>query len=259
MKYVTSLRSSIACLTLAISSISNVYAKNLDDIARDAARKHKVDENLICAIINQESRWKQNAVSRAGAIGVMQIMPKTARKSCNLSSGDLYDPTKNINCGVSYFKKQYDQFKSIKLALCAYNAGPHRITEYDGCPPYQETQNYQRKILQAWRGGYQCPNGIGQRPIVNNSISVKKVADQKFLTGNYTPKKWWIFVCEAINTEYYKKYSTPAISYAQKTTWLQILRATVTDIHTDERRTKKSRAWSKKRIKNRIVAACKES
>ncbi len=256
MKYV--LTSSIA-LALAISSISNVYAKNLEEIVREAARKHKVDENLICAIINQESRWKQNAVSHAGAIGVMQIMPKTGKKHCNLSSGDLYDPTKNINCGVSYFKTQYDQFKSVKLALCAYNAGPHRITEYNGCPPYGETQNYQRKILKAWRGGYQCPNGIGQTRIVNNSISVKKIADQKFLAGSYEPSRWWIFVCEAINAEYYKKYSTPAISHAQKTTWLQILRATVTDIHRDELRTKKSRAWSKKRIKNRIVAACKEN
>jgi soluble lytic murein transglycosylase-like protein len=86
----------------------------------------------------------------------MNIMPATARSPCNLRINELFNPSKNIKCGVSYFKKQLVRFNSIQLALCAYNAGPHRIVMYGGCPPFKETQYYKKAILADYNRGNAC-------------------------------------------------------------------------------------------------------
>lgn len=249
-------------LSLAIGVIPCADARTFEKIARQVAKKYGVDASLVCAIINQESRWKQYAVSRAGAIGLMQIMPRTGRDACGLTKRELYDPYKNINCGVKYFRKQLKRFRSKKLALCAYNAGPHRVKKYNGCPPFKETKNYYRKILADWRKGKSCPSN--KFTINNPSLSAKIIADSLFVKGNFKPLEWWRLVCKSIDMIYdieMGKTQRYAVGKSAKTrvqinTWLKILDTTVNDIYKDERRLKGSGAMPKSRIKNNIINAC---
>jgi soluble lytic murein transglycosylase-like protein len=119
----------------------------LVEMAKKMALKHQVDISLIFAMIKQESNWKSNVVSHAGAIGIMQIMPSTGRSFCGLSKKQLYNPHLNLDCGIRYLKKQLERFGSMKLALCAYNAGPGRVAKLKRCPRFKETTNYVNNIL----------------------------------------------------------------------------------------------------------------
>ncbi|MGV6813230.1 MAG: lytic transglycosylase domain-containing protein [Brevirhabdus sp.] len=111
-------------------------------MARNAARKHGVPEELFLRLIEQESRWNPKAVSHKGAIGLAQLMPETAR-----SLGvDPNVPSANLDGGARYLRKQYDRFGNWRLALAAYNAGPEAVEKHDGVPPYAETKSYVRII-----------------------------------------------------------------------------------------------------------------
>jgi len=112
-------------------------------IAKAAARKHGIPEDLFLRLVQQESAWKPQAVSHAGAIGLAQLMPGTARKL----GVNPRDPRQNLEGGARYLKQMYRKFGSWRLALAAYNAGPGAVQKHGGIPPYRETQNYVRKIL----------------------------------------------------------------------------------------------------------------
>lgn len=111
-------------------------------MARKAAQRHNVPEELFLRLVQQESNWNPNAKSHKGALGLAQLMPATAR-----SLGvDPHDPYENLDGGAKYLAKQYRKFKSWRLALAAYNAGPDAVKKYGGVPPYKETKNYVKKI-----------------------------------------------------------------------------------------------------------------
>lgn len=111
-------------------------------MAKAAAARHGVPESLFLRLVQQESGWKATAKSHKGAIGLAQLMPATAR-----SLGvNPHDPYQNLDGGARYLKKQYRKFKSWRLALAAYNAGPHAVEKYGGVPPYKETRNYVKII-----------------------------------------------------------------------------------------------------------------
>lgn len=112
------------------------------DMARDAARRHGVPEDLFLRLVHQESRFNPKARSHKGAIGLAQLMPFTARKL----GVDPHIPYQNLDGGARYLAQQYRTFKSWRLALAAYNAGPGAVKKYGGVPPYRETKNYVRKI-----------------------------------------------------------------------------------------------------------------
>jgi soluble lytic murein transglycosylase-like protein len=112
-------------------------------MARDAAMRHGVPADLFFKLITQESNWVQSARSHKGAIGLAQLMPQTAR----LLGVDPHDPKQNLEGGARYLSMQYRKFRSWRLALAAYNAGPEAVEKYNGVPPYNETQNYVRRIL----------------------------------------------------------------------------------------------------------------
>lgn len=111
-------------------------------MARDAARRHGVPEDLFLRLVQQESNWNPSARSHKGAIGLAQLMPATAR----YLRVNPNDPAQNLDGGARYLAEQYRKFKSWRLALAAYNAGPGAVEKHGGVPPYRETRNYVRKI-----------------------------------------------------------------------------------------------------------------
>jgi|SRR5690625_3215734 len=119
-------------------------------IINEAAQRYNVDEKLIHAIIRAESNYNPNAKSNAGAAGLMQLMPNTAR---SLGVTDRYDIRQNIFGGTRYFSKMLMQHGgNLELALASYNAGPGNVKKYGGVPPFKETQNYIQKVMKYYVG-----------------------------------------------------------------------------------------------------------
>lgn len=115
------------------------------------ALEYGVDRSLVKAVIHAESGYNPNAVSRKGAKGLMQLMPKTAE---HLKVADTFDPAQNIRGGVKYLRFLLDTCKGDEtLALAAYNAGLSRVAQHNGVPPYAETRNYVDKVL-SYRNSY---------------------------------------------------------------------------------------------------------
>jgi soluble lytic murein transglycosylase-like protein len=120
--------------------------RRFDHIIQTAANRYEVDPALVRAIIMAESSYNPKAVSKKGAKGLMQLMPKTAEY---LGVEDSFDPEHNIDAGVRYFKQLLKQFNGdVKLALAAYNAGGSRVRKYKGVPPFKDTQYYVKKVFE---------------------------------------------------------------------------------------------------------------
>lgn len=115
-----------------------------------AAQSNNVDPALLSALIQTESDFDPNCRSKAGAMGLAQLMPETAK---TLGVGNPFDPQQSLNGGAKYLRQMLDKFGNIESALAAYNAGPGAVLKYGGIPPYTETQNYVRKIMGLYRGG----------------------------------------------------------------------------------------------------------
>lgn len=135
----------------ATTGAKKTYSKQeISDIISKISAKHGVNEKLVRALIRQESGFNPNAVSKVGAAGLMQLMPKTA---AGLGVKDVKDPVQNVDGGVRYLKSMMKKYNgNIILALAAYNAGPGAVDKYGGVPPYKETQNYVKNILANYLG-----------------------------------------------------------------------------------------------------------
>ena len=116
----------------------------LSPIIYAAARETGLPPALIDAVIRTESGYRPGAVSRVGAMGLMQLMPRTAQ---SVGVTDAFDPRQNVLGGARYLKKQLDRFGSVALAAAAYNAGPGRVAKYKGIPPFRETRRYVKAVL----------------------------------------------------------------------------------------------------------------
>lgn len=127
---------------------SNIRVRDIEFLIRYYSRKHKLDPRLVKAVIKVESNFNPQCLSEKGAMGLMQIMPDTAR---GLGLRNPWSPIENIEGGVRYLASQFERFGSIKLALAAYNAGPGNVTKYNGVPPFAETRRYLKKVLAVYQ------------------------------------------------------------------------------------------------------------
>jgi len=116
------------------------------------SRRYQVDPDLIRAMIQVESSFDYRAVSLAGAQGLMQIMPETQK---DLGLKDPFDADSNVEAGVRYYRWLLNRFQNTELALAAYNAGPSRVEQYDGIPPFEETINYVDRVLDIYNNSKQ--------------------------------------------------------------------------------------------------------
>jgi len=127
------------------SSGSSGSSSKFSDLINAAAEKYDVDAGLIKAVIKAESNFNPDAVSSSGALGLMQLMPATAK---SLGVDDPLDPEQNIFGGTKFLHRLLDKYNNnVTLAIAAYNAGPGAVGRYGGIPPYSETQTYVKRIL----------------------------------------------------------------------------------------------------------------
>jgi len=126
-----------------------ISEQELEPMISRFSRQHQLHPALIRAVIKAESGFDPHAVSRAGAVGLMQLMPQTAAR---MDVRDLYDPEDNIGGGTKYLRQLLDRFRgNLPLALAAYNAGEHVVDRYRTLPPFTETRQYVRKVLRYYR------------------------------------------------------------------------------------------------------------
>jgi len=142
----------ISVITRYISIVNNTTAGGADYIAHcilNSCKKNNVDPLLLASLIAQESRFRPDAQSSVGAIGLGQLMPSTAQ---SLGVADPWDVAQNIEGSARYFSQLLQQFSGfdnpVAFATAAYNAGPNAVRKYGGIPPYEETQNFVWKISQ---------------------------------------------------------------------------------------------------------------
>lgn len=128
-----------------------VTSEQIDKVIEQAAARHNVDANLVRAIVKVESNFNPRAVSHKGAMGLMQLMPGTAR---DLKVTQPFDPAQNVDGGVRHLKGLLETFDgNVELSLAAYNAGAGAVQRNRGVPPYTETRNYVKKITNLYGSG----------------------------------------------------------------------------------------------------------
>ena len=156
----TSIKAPIPGFNLAGKSFT---AEEVDAAIEQAAARHNVDPNLVRAVIKVESNFNPNAVSRKGAMGLMQLMPQTAR---SLNVSNPFDPQQNVDAGVRHLKQLMESYGGdLKLTLAAYNAGSGAVARSAGVPHYAETRNYVNRITQIYNGGSDPGSHIFGNPI----------------------------------------------------------------------------------------------
>jgi hypothetical protein len=125
--------------------------QDIDAAIDEAAARHNVDPSLVRSVVKVESNFNPNAVSRKGAMGLMQLMPSTAR---SLRVANPFDPAQNVDAGVRHLRKLLDSYGGdVRLSLAAYNAGSGAVARSAGVPHFRETQNYVRRITDLYNGG----------------------------------------------------------------------------------------------------------
>src|ERR1035437_9507080 len=145
-------------------TLNRAFAQqDLDAAIERAAARHNVDPSLVRSVVKVESNFNPNAVSRKGAMGLMQLMPSTAR---SLNVSNPFDPQQNVDAGVRHLRKLLDSYGGdVRLSLAAYNAGSGAVARSAGVPHFRETQNYVRRITNLYNGGSEPGSYIFGSPV----------------------------------------------------------------------------------------------
>jgi soluble lytic murein transglycosylase-like protein len=155
--------------------------KDVDAAIEQAAARHNVDPNLVRSVIKVESNFNPNAVSRKGAMGLMQLMPQTAR---SLNVSNPFDPEQNVDAGVRHLKKLLESYGGdVRLSLAAYNAGSGAVARSAGVPHFSETQNYVKRITNLYYGGSDPGSHIIGNP-VHDPVHVERDARGQLYISN---------------------------------------------------------------------------
>ena len=159
-----STQSANAKIVAANSRGHQATQEEIDSSIVMAAARHNVDPNLVRAVVKVESNFNSNAVSRKGAMGLMQLMPQTAR---SLNVKNPFDPAQNVDAGVRHLKSLLESYGGdVNLTLAAYNAGSGAVARSAGVPHYAETQNYVRRITNLYYSGFDIsPSGATHDPV----------------------------------------------------------------------------------------------
>ena len=146
----------------------NDYTSRLDAIFEEAASKYSVSKDLLLSVAKAESEFNVNATSKSGAMGLMQLMPDTAKY---LGVDDPYDPKQNVFGGAKLLSELLGKYDgNISYALAAYNAGSGNVDKYGGIPPFEETQKYVEKILGYLRDGVVLPDGLSSAGDIESMV-----------------------------------------------------------------------------------------
>lgn len=137
----------VRCMGLSPQEVAR-RADRYSQLILDYSMKYEISASLIKAVISVESCFNNKALSRVGAQGLMQLMPRTASW---LNVTDPHDPAENLKAGIRYLAALREQFETLELALAAYNAGPGNVRRYGGVPPFSETRAYVRKVQANYR------------------------------------------------------------------------------------------------------------
>src|SRR5580658_5688099 len=151
--------------------------QDIDAAIDEAAARHNVDPSLVRSVVKVESNFNPNAVSRKGAMGLMQLMPSTAR---SLNVVNPFDPEQNVDAGVRHLRKLLDSYGgNVRLSLAAYNAGSGAVARSAGVPHFRETQDYVRRITNLYNAGDTDPYVVGSpvhNPFVHEPVVVQRDA-----------------------------------------------------------------------------------
>jgi hypothetical protein len=158
----------------AHQTLNRAFTQQDIDAAIDAAAaRHNVDPSLVRSVVKVESNFNPNAVSRKGAMGLMQLMPSTAR---SLNVSNPFDPQQNVDAGVRHLRKLLDSYGGdVRLTLAAYNAGSGAVARSAGVPHFKETQNYVRRITNLYNGGSEPGSYVFGSP-VHEPVHVRRDA-----------------------------------------------------------------------------------
>lgn len=131
-----------------MSALERANREKIEDMIREVSSRYRVDPALVRAVIETESNWNSSAVSRKGALGLMQLVPGTAHQ---LGVNNAFDPQQNLDGGVRYLHSLLERYNGdLDRALAAYNAGPHAVDRAGGIPQYRETRDYVQKVTDSY-------------------------------------------------------------------------------------------------------------
>lgn len=155
---------------------------DFDSIIDIYANKYGIDKDLVHAVIQVESDYDHLAISKKGAMGLMQLHPITANE---LGVGNPFDVESNLEGGIRYLREMLDRYGDLRKALAAYNAGPEAVNKYNGIPPYKETQNYVRKVLSTYKKEPSRSKTLYKYESINGEVVISDVPPH---SGTYKGK-----------------------------------------------------------------------